>query len=946
MLKEKRLIGYTTTINPSGTSVPQQGKPNLTPIVTPHANAVTDPYGGNSTTSSPYLDGDPSKGLDPAKYPDANYRAAVESNLAGAKGTPSTRGSFIDPATGQDTRATYDKNGKPTFQTDANGRVVGGTFTEDKNATYIDPATGKEKKASSSSTPTKTATAPTPKIKVLSGQDLNDAAAKKREDNLKAAGLGQDNELRQILDKGGVNGGKDINGIFFKMPDGSKVYYRGADTTTEGGAAKLNSLINAYNANSVDKVKSQVDADQMDAIAQQRKDERQTAADSKSSADALNPDGTPKVDVNGNPLPTPGGTNTAGGGTGTSDTITGGTTPTKGSLALDGAMQDVQNSLNTIKGLSPETYNAYLPAINSRLSQIQDLQGRLKTTNESDVTQDPTVVAAQKNLDEVKLEQDARLAHDEQISQDAEQIKLDTAKDVKEAADLDTQIMKQKQDQDEQAQMALNVQNEAQKRRELIKAGVADDTNGLTALSNTIQAGVSKLASLRNPDSLAVLKANLVSGDAYTKSVNEALNTYESDRARLEAGRDDKIKAARDVVTQNTASAQKQKKEDAKELMKQIGDLETAAADKITEAQKTLTDNTYKNQVHQDAMDQRDATRAASKDAKATAQDEKDFTLGTAAIEKAKSYFQNTKSEVKVYQETKQYNDNFNSAYDLATKDGATSAERAAGYAQALLQFSHGQNPGSLRIQDLAADETKENQSFLDKFKAGIIHHAIGGDTLTEEGLKAAKALSDSAASTQKTKALNEINGQWADIQRINNLYMQHGGTNTAITPSQIIDDPELLSAFHQPANDGYDPDGDSSGTSDNPFGDSSTQGSPTSMRTDRNNNPTAMTTDLAKQAGLQEGVDYQVGDSFPGDNSMHTAKLLGDPVATTIKAIDNVGFTTKSGAPRWTYLSDLGVTNDSWKGMTKDQKVAVIKNMYKHEGGNGSLFATTNNQV
>lgn len=103
-------------------------------------------------------------------------------------------------------------------------------------------------------------------------------------------------------------------------------------------------------------------------------------------------------------------------------------------------------------------------------------------------------------------------------------------------------------------------------------------------------------------------------------------------------------------------------------------------------------------------------------------------------------------------------------------------------------------------------------------------------------------------------------------------------------------------------------------------------------MRTDRHNNPAAFTTDIAKQAGLVEGVDYSVGDAF-GGGKFHTARLLGDPVDTTIRVIDNIGFKTKSGANRWTYTDKLGLNNASWSKMDKNQKTAAIYKMYQNEG-------------
>jgi hypothetical protein len=51
------------------------------------------------------------------------------------------------------------------------------------------------------------------------------------------------------------------------------------------------------------------------------------------------------------------------------------------------------------------------------------------------------------------------------------------------------------------------------------------------------------------------------------------------------------------------------------------------------------------------------------------------------------------------------------------------------------------------------------------------------------------------------------------------------------------------------------------------------------------------MTTAAAETGGLAEGKDYVAGDTFTGSDgkTYTTAKLLGDPIETTIKAIDNM---------------------------------------------------------
>lgn len=109
-------------------------------------------------------------------------------------------------------------------------------------------------------------------------------------------------------------------------------------------------------------------------------------------------------------------------------------------------------------------------------------------------------------------------------------------------------------------------------------------------------------------------------------------------------------------------------------------------------------------------------------------------------------------------------------------------------------------------------------------------------------------------------------------------------------------------------------------------------------MRTDEHNNPTAFTTDLAKQAGLVENLEYTRGKVFPDNPKMFTAKLLLSPIELTIRLIDNVGFYTKGNAQRWTYI---GIPKFIWDALARDQKVRVIGFMYGHEGGTAmkSLF-------
>lgn len=103
-------------------------------------------------------------------------------------------------------------------------------------------------------------------------------------------------------------------------------------------------------------------------------------------------------------------------------------------------------------------------------------------------------------------------------------------------------------------------------------------------------------------------------------------------------------------------------------------------------------------------------------------------------------------------------------------------------------------------------------------------------------------------------------------------------------------------------------------------------------FRTDANLNPAAFTTDIAKEAGLTLGVDYTQGDPFQaGGHVYYTARLIGDPIAVTIRVIDKLGYKTKGGTERWTYIC---IPKFVWDGLSADEKRDVIGYHYRYEGG------------
>ncbi len=333
--------------------------------------------------------------------------------------------------------------------------------------------------------------------------------------------------------------------------------------------------------------------------------------------------------------------------------------------------------------------------------------------------------------------------------------------------------------------------------------------------------------------------------------------------------------------------------------------------------------------VHQDAQDNASASREVAAMNHTDALSQQSATGISSQLQSIRQKLQTASQPYDVYVNAQQFKSSFDDAYKIFTDPNATQGDRATADAQMAFQFSHFQNIGSLRIQEVAGDAAKGNQSAATKISANISSWLNGGSALDQTTRDAMKGLIEAHTQDLQKAAATSLSTAWSDAQAANRNFPN---APAPITPDQLTSDPALLNSIYQ---------NQDKAASD--WWDTGSQGSfsPSAMRTDRNNNPTAMTTDVARTAGLVAGIDYVQGDPFPNNPKLHTAKLLGDPIATTIKAIDNAGFTTASGQPRWTYTNKLGLNNAIWATMTPQQKALAVQKMYKQEGGNGSLFST-----
>lgn len=111
-------------------------------------------------------------------------------------------------------------------------------------------------------------------------------------------------------------------------------------------------------------------------------------------------------------------------------------------------------------------------------------------------------------------------------------------------------------------------------------------------------------------------------------------------------------------------------------------------------------------------------------------------------------------------------------------------------------------------------------------------------------------------------------------------------------------------------------------------------------MRTERNNNPTAMTTDVAKMLWWVLWEDYEIWDSFVTSSwqTLYTAKLIWDPIETTVRLIDRWiengidPFYRANWQWRWSYISKIWITKEKWQQMSPSEKAEVIKKMLQYE--------------
>ena len=567
-----------------------------------------------------------------------------------------------------------------------------------------------------------------------------------------------------------------------------------------------------------------------------------------------------------------------------------------------------------LKGMSPEVQAAYTTQIDTLQNQFDGIDAemaRIFSTFQSDA-----------QIEGAYAGQEQRAKDIEKRFLDLSDRNLETAKQVaqynKDMLEVDKKIMEQRQTEDEHKQIVANVQNEKRLRRQLNALGIQTDLQGLDFLQTSIQEGQTNLANLRATNDLNRLKANLAIGEGYRLEVQQALDKYEGDYLSITTQTDDKLSAIRNSISLDKASRNKEMRDTLKWGAEKKNDLELKVAEAIKEANVAMA-----QQLKEEAK--------ARQDAIIKTKDTIGFISDVSKEIGNNKIIQNGRAVVTQYTALK----NEYSRAQRSTAEGKQFSDQTL-----ISLFNKILDPTSV-VREAEYNRSAENMSLADRAWATFQKYADGGvlnPKVREELFNAATVLNE----TYEKQLQDEFQPY---ISRAN-VFNSQGDLQTPVKLTDIFppslipyvpDDTVNMWKTQMNLPDQGTPQSYNTSGTENPEGFvgwlSPDKAPALGFRTDRHNNPTAFTTDVAKQAGLKEGVDYVYDEALA--NGFPTAKLLGDPIATTIQVIDKIGFYTQSGKPRWTHTA---ISKADWDSKTLAQKTDLVVKMYQREGGSGIL--------
>ncbi|MEO5366369.1 MAG: hypothetical protein H7831_08450 [Magnetococcus sp. WYHC-3] len=565
--------------------------------------------------------------------------------------------------------------------------------------------------------------------------------------------------------------------------------------------------------------------------------------------------------------------------------------------------------MENVKGLDPDVAAAVLPSITSRLDASSEVSKTSKDIQDTFQTD--------KEIKGAYAGQEARALSNEQKYLDKvqkdEAIALEAENINKQQMELGKQMMLHKQSESEQEQIKRNIQNEKKMRRQLNALGLETDIKGLEYLENSIDEGQKMLQNIRESTSLMTRKYDLEIGQRYANNVKAILADGEEKYLQVQNATDEKLDAIKNAVSMSKSERDKEIRATLKWESEQKTKYDIEIADQISQAKvKTLELKATKDKTSKDAM--------------MTAKDKLGF-VGTlrSSINSNKTITQANDADGFYGALTAAYE---YYKYQL-TDANATNDSRNAAQTAVIGSFARILDPNSV-VRNEEYERQVYGQSFLNTARGFWEKASKGGSGMTEADITAMKNVAEKIHSSWEDRLQQSMQQYIIDINDWNTNYPEAKIDYAQVIPVNRIHLPESTTSTWESS---Y-----TIGSTPPSFTPESTD-----ARTDRHNNPTAFTVNTARQAGLEEGVDYVVGDPFPNNPNLFTARLLGDPINTTIRVIDQIGFYTKNGNQRWTHTA---MKKDAWDSLTYNQKMDTIIKMYANEGGSGVLATENRNQL
>lgn len=356
----------------------------------------------------------------------------------------------------------------------------------------------------------------------------------------------------------------------------------------------------------------------------------------------------------------------------------------------------------------------------------------------------------------------------------------------------------------EQQQRQTNIQTEIQDRAYLLSTGQSMNSAGLEWQNRQIQRGTEAMNYIFTQAANSETKY----GDdrigiinEYANSMNQIDQKQLADTQNIFATYNKTINDLRNTEIADTAKQNELEQKAYKDYNDalvandfKVGDAHMKASDTMLRQENIIAMRQMQNDWRKFSAEQRQTTHNDQ-------MDNNDRAFSATQAKNLKSGLMAPNAPVKTYVESKVFSGSFDTAsaqYDSAQND----SQRATAAAQMAIQFSHIQNPGSLRLQDLAGNKAEQYQSLWDSFRGKLDQYANGGLPVPPEFISAMEDIVAGTMESRQKNAEDSVVSAALTAKNLNENYIHN--PQYQIKMSQLTDDPILLKAAFGAVNDGY----------------------------------------------------------------------------------------------------------------------------------------------